>query len=81
MNAKEKLVKSEGWSHEQAMTFVNCVWDYLDHRNYFISDFDGHPGSENEPKKSQQDFGTLLLDMALQYNIEQGKAYKVESVL
>jgi hypothetical protein len=62
------------------MTFINCVRDYLDHRNYFISDLDGHPGSENEPKKSRQDFGTLLMDMALQYNIEQGKAYKVELV-
>lgn len=80
MSIKQEIANAEGWTQETADTFVNCVYEYLDCRGYFISDFDGHPGSENEPKKCQQDFGTLLLDMALQYNIEHGKAYKVQSI-
>ena len=78
MDPKEYFSNSEGWTQERATTFVNCVYDYLDCRGYFISDFDGHPGSENKEKKCRQDFGNLLLDMALQYNMEHGKQYKVE---
>ena len=73
MNTKEEFVKSEGWSQETSTTFVDCVYDYLDSRGYFISDYDGHPGSEDEEKKSQKDFGELLLEMAYQYNIEHNK--------
>lgn len=80
MDVKQEFTNTEGWTQERATTFVNCVYDYLDCRGYFIADFDGHSGSENEPKKCQQDFGSLLLDMALQYNIEHGRAYKVESI-
>lgn len=74
---QEVFVREEGWTQERATTFVNCVYDYLDARGYFIADFDGHPGSENEEKAIHRDFGTILLDMTLQYNAEHGKFYNI----
>lgn len=60
----------------KCIDFIEFVQSYLDSCGYFISDFDGS-GLE---KYTNKDFGTWLLDMALQYNMEQGVEYKCELI-
>ena len=62
----------------KCIDFIEFVQSYLDSCGYFHSDFNihGFKTSENLLKYSERDFGTWLLDMALQYNMEQGKEYE-----
>ena len=77
---KEKLKslkKSSGWKKENCEVFIDYVKKYLDECGYFMYDFNIHnlPRSDNWINYSDRDFGRWLLDMALQYNMEQGKEY------
>ena len=71
----EHLKQFSGKSYKECSRFVSFVMEYLDACGYFIGDFDCHPQVDNV-KYSNKDFGTLLMDMALQYNMEQGVEYK-----
>lgn len=68
-----KLSKLSGWDKDKSKEFISMVAEYLDACGYFICDFDG----SCLEKYTDKDFGTWLLDMALQYNMEQGKQYLV----
>lgn len=74
--------KSTGWDNIHCEKFFDYVYDYLDACGYFQADFNIHniPKPDNYIKYIDRDFGTWLLDMALQYNMEQGKEYKCELV-
>lgn len=74
-----KLSKLSGWDKDKSKEFISMVAEYLDTCGYFMSDFNIHnlPSSDNWINYSDRDFGTWLLDMALQYNMEQGKQYLV----
>lgn len=67
-----------GFSRTSAIHFVESVWRYLDGCGYFMSDLNIHglPEMPGHIKNIDRDFGTWLLDMALQYNMEQGLEYE-----
>ena len=71
------LQKLSGWSKNECDKFIYLVCRYLDSCGYFMGDFNIHnlPQSDNYINYSDRDFGRWLLDMALQYNMEQGKEY------
>ena len=73
----EHLKRLSGWKEKECKVFIDLVSKYLDGCGYFMGDFNIHclPTPEGFIKYSDRDFGTWLLDMALQYNIEQGKEY------
>ena len=72
-----KLSKLSGWDKDKSKEFISMVAEYLDTCGYFICDFDGSVYGSCLEKYTDKDFGTWLLDMALQYNMEQGKQYLV----
>jgi len=67
---------------EDSETIINLVYKYLDGCGYFEGDYNIH-GFER-PKDwinyGDRDFGTWLLDMALQYNMEQGVEYRCQFI-
>ena len=73
-----QLKKTTGWKIKDCEQFVSYVIEYLDACGYFIGDYNIHnlPYPDNWVKYSDKDFGQWLLDMALQYNMENGKEYK-----
>ena len=81
----EKVQHLESLSHKdkkKCIDFIEFVSSYLDSCGYLMSDYNIHnlPESKDHIKYSDKDFGTWLLDMALQYNMEQGVEYKCEFV-
>ena len=77
----ESLHKASNWNKEHCELFVNLVYDYLDHCGYFHSDFNIHGILSNDRiKYIDENFGKWLIDMALQYNMEQGIEYKCEKI-
>ena len=73
----KSLQKLSGKDDLACRTFIDFVMSYLDSCGYFIGDFNIHnlPRPDNWINYSDRDFGRWLLDMALQYNMEQGKEY------
>ena len=71
-----------GGIKKKSKQFIGMVSEYLDSCGYFIGDFNIHNLSTPKDwiKYFNRDFGGWLLDMALQYNMEQGKEYKCELV-
>ena len=67
---------------EDSEKIINLVYKYLDGCGYFEGDYNIH-GFER-PKDwilyRDRDFGTWLLDMALQYNMEQGLEYNCQFI-
>lgn len=78
----EHLCKVTGFEKDRCKEFVTFVWQYLDSCGYFLCDFNIHNIKRPDDwiNYSDRDFGKWLLDMALQYNMEQGKEYKCELV-
>ena len=76
------LQKLSGWSKTECDKFIYLVCRYLDSCGYFMGDFNIHdlPQPDNWIKYSDRDFGTWLLDMALQYNMEQGLKYECKLI-
>ena len=77
---QEKLNHLKGLSgleENECVDFIDFVYKYLDGCGYFEKDFNIHsfPRPDNWIKYIDRDFGTWLLDMALQYNMEQGIEY------
>ena len=66
----------------KCIDFIEFVQSYLDSCGYFHSDYNIHGFEKPNDwiNYSQKDFGTWLLDMALQYNMEQGVEYKYELI-
>lgn len=80
-NYKEKvehLKNLSGLNETECEAFIKFVYTYLNSCGYFESDFNIH--GFNCPADwityLERDFGHWLLDMALQYNMEQGKEYE-----
>ena len=73
----EHLKRLSGWDDVRVNQFIDMVAEYLDRCGYFMGDFNIHnlPRPNNWINYSDRDFGRWLLDMALQYNMEQGKEY------
>ena len=71
------LQELTSWDENDCENFINLVYRYLDSCGYFHADYNIHglPTDKNEIKYIDRDFGTWLLDMAIQYNMEQGKEY------
>lgn len=71
-----------GWNVEYCNEFIEHVSSFLDSCGYFMSDFNIHglTRPENFVRYYERDFGTWLLDMALQYNMEQGVTYTCKLV-
>lgn len=71
-----------GWDKDKCEMFINMVYEYLDACGYFMGDFNIHGLDlpKDYVKYRDRDFGKWLLDMALQYNMEQGKEYQVKLV-
>lgn len=76
------LMKLTGQAPGPYIDFIEFVSSYLDGCGYFISDFNIHdlPIPKDFIKYSDRDFGTWLLDMALQYNMEQGMEYECKFI-
>lgn len=74
----EHFQKLSGWNKEDSEKFIELVSKYLDSCGYFMGDFNIHnlPIPIDWIPYSKRDFGTWLLDMALQYNMEQGMEYE-----
>lgn len=70
------LQKLSGWNKQKCEDFISMVAEYLDACGYFICDYDG----SRLEKYTDKDFGTWLLDMALHYNMEQGKHYLIKQI-
>ena len=68
-------------SKEKAEDFITFIYKQLDSSGYFMADYNIHNFPEPEELKPykilyrERDFGTWLLDFALQYNMEQGMEY------
>ena len=73
----DHLKKLSGWEYSDCEAFVLLVYKYLDSCGYFMHDYNIHnlPSQDDIIKYNDRDFGRWLLDMALQYNMEQGKEY------
>lgn len=67
---------------EKCKDFIAFIETYLDGCGYFMGDFNIHglPIPEDFIKYSDRDFGTWLLDMVLQYNMEQGMEYECKFI-
>lgn len=78
----EHLKRLSGWDDARANQFIDMVAEYLDRCGYFMGDFNIHnlPTPKDWIKYSDRDFGTWLLDMALQYNMEQGLEYECKLI-
>lgn len=78
----EHLKRLSGWDDIKVSQFIDMVAEYLDGCGYFMGDFNIHnlPTPKNWIKYSDRDFGTWLLDMALQYNMEQGLEYECKLI-
>lgn len=76
------LKRLTGWEQDECETFIKLVDRYLDTCGYFYHDFNihGFPTKPDEIKYAERDFGTWLMDMALQYNMEQGVEYECNFV-
>ena len=76
------LMELSGQPIGKCIDFIEFVSKYLDGCGYFMGDFNIHnlPIPKDFIKYSECDFGTWLLDMALQYNMEQGVEYKCELI-
>ena len=76
------LMKLSGQATGPCIDFIEFVSKYLDGCGYFMGDFNIH--NLHTPKDfikySERDFGTWLLDMALQYNMEQGLEYECKFI-
>lgn len=82
---KEKLKHLQelsGLEEYECVDFIDFVYKYLNSCGYFEADFNIHGLSrpDNWIKNIDKDFGTWILDMALQYNMEQGLEYKCELI-
>lgn len=82
---QEKLKHLQGLSgleEYECIDFIDFVYKYLNSCGYFKADFNIHklPKPDNWINYKDRDFGRWLLDMALQYNMEQGKEYKCELI-
>lgn len=82
---QEKLKHLQGLSgleEYECIDFIDFVYKYLNSCGYFEADFNIHklPKPDNWINYKDRDFGRWLLDMALQYNMEQGKEYKCELI-
>lgn len=76
----EKIMHLQKLSNQppgKCIDFIEFVSSYLNGCGYFMGDFNIHnlPTPEDFIKYHDRDFGTWLLDMALQYNMEQGMEY------
>lgn len=78
----EHLKRLSGWDDVKVIQFIDMVADYLDRCGYFMGDFNIHnlPTPKNWIRYYDRDFGTWLLDMALQYNMEQGLEYECKLI-
>ena len=78
----DHLQRLSGWDKEKSKQFIEMVSEYLDSCGYFMGDFNIHnlPTPKDWIKYFDRDFGTWLLDMALQYNMEQGLEYKCKLI-
>ena len=67
---------------KKCKNFIEFIETYLDRCGYFMGDFNiyGLPTPKDFIKYSDRDFGTWLLDMALQYNMEQGMEYECKFI-
>lgn len=86
MNYEETIADfklREGWPEEDARKFVSLVVEYLEHCGYFIGDFNIHGFERPEGWENYSDkgFGRWILDLAVQWNMEHGRAYKYEEIL
>lgn len=79
----QSLQKLSGKDDLACRTFIDFVATYLNNCGYFEADFNihGFKKPDNWIKYWDRDFGRWLLDMALQYNMEQGKEYKCELII
>lgn len=84
-NYQEKLdhlKRLSDWNKEDCEQFIKLVYKYLDSCGYFESDYNIY--RFERPKDwinyRDRDFGSWLIDMALQYNMEQGMEYKCELI-
>lgn len=82
---KEKIDhihKVTGKSFSECVMFVNFIHDYLDSCGYFHADLNihGFERPKDYVRNMDKDLGTWLIDMALQYNMEQGIQYKCNLV-
>lgn len=78
----DHLKRLSGWNENKCEKFISMVYGYLDSCGYFMGDLNIHnlPIPEDWIPYKSRDFGTWLLDMALQYNMEQGLEYKCELI-
>lgn len=78
----EHLKRLSGQDEIDCRNFIDFVYKYLDNCGYFIGDYNIHGFTRPDDwiNYIERDFGTWLLDMALQYNMEQGIEYKCELV-
>ena len=76
------LMKLSGQDIGPCIDFIEFVSKYLDGCGYFMGDFNIHnlPTPKDWIRYSERDFGTWLLDMALQYNMEQGIEYECKFI-
>ena len=76
------LSENTGWPLDTCETFINLICQYLDSCGYFEGDLNIHnlPRPADWVPYSKRGIGQWLLDMALQFNMETGKEYKVELV-
>ena len=73
----EHLKRLSGWKEKDCKSLITLIYRYLDSSGYFMSDYNihGFTRPDNWINYIDRDFGRWLLDMALQYNMEQGKEY------
>lgn len=78
----DHLKRLSGWNENKCEEFISMVYGYLDSCGYFMGYLNIHnlPIPEDWIPYKSRDFGTWLLDMALQYNMEQGLEYKCELI-
>ena len=77
----DHLKRLSSLEEHECVDFIDFVYKYLNSCGYFEADYNIH--GFPEPKELQpykilyrdRDFGKWLLDMALQYNMEQGMEY------
>ena len=77
----EHFQRLTNWDKDICDKFITLVYQYLDSCGYFEHDYNIHGLMNKEFEKfvvkyRDKDFGSWLLDFALQYNMEQGMEYE-----
>jgi len=73
----QNLQRNSSKPKEDCEKFIDFVADYLSSCGYFHADYNIHGiFPKDYPKYRDKCFGTWLLDMALQYNMEIGLEYQ-----